>query len=117
MNQTQLKYARERANKIFKEKEVALTNKYTTPAKTLTTDQKLEALKAGDFKIVKSTKGSYNRMWWNDVDFGETFAVIDVEKRDPELAELRKKFEALTDELVLGDNETALQLLKDFELG
>lgn len=114
MNQTQLKYAKERVLKIYNSKAKEITVKFTTPAVTLTTDQKMSALKKGDFTVKSQALGQSN-LWYNLIDFGETYAKVDTAGRDAALKELNNKFEQLMDELVLGDNETALAMIKEFE--
>lgn len=115
MNQTQLKYARERAAKTFTARKAALEKKFTTPAVKLTSIEKLEALKAGKFKI--DTKTDQLRYGW---DHGVTFPAekprkFDQKGFDEALAALTERYDALVGELVLGDNEAALALLKAFE--
>jgi len=114
VNQTQIKYARERAASILKQKIVEARDKFTTPAKTLNTEEKLEALKAGKFTINAPVTG--RSMWWyNAVDFGETFATTDTDKLKVETDKLNSTFERLMDELILGDKEQVLKMLKEFE--
>lgn len=110
MNQTQLKYARVRAEAILYAKEKAITLKHTTDAKTLTNEQKIDALFAGTFKLNSSTGP-----WNTRIDFGETFKTVDTEKCNLELKIIREKFTRIMDELVLGDNNEALLMLKEFE--
>lgn len=113
MNQTQVKYARERAKKIYDLKVKSLTDKFTTPGKNLTNDDKFKALREGNFKITE--RKTFGNMWYNYVDFGETFPVTDTEGRNAELKKLTKFYDDLIDELVLGDNEKALELIKELE--
>lgn len=116
MNQTQLKYARDRATKILARRKETLEASFTTPAVTLNCLERLEALKAGKFKV-DTKKASDNRLWWHS---GVTFTAerakkFDKKGHDAALAALNADYEKLIDELVLGDNEQALALLKAFE--
>lgn len=110
MNATQMKYAKERANEIYRNRQRAIEDKYR--AKQLTTEQYLDALEAGRFKIDR-TKANDRWNWTTAVIF------IDVEPdkgaRQKEIDELAEVYRNLIDELVLGDNEEALKLLKNFE--
>jgi len=119
MNQTQLKYARKRAEDAFNAKLKAVTEKHTTPAQTLTDAEKIEALKRGAFTVnpvvEDNSKYGWKRNWWQYLDFGETFASINAVARDKESAEISVKFHALMDELILGDDDKAIALLREFE--
>lgn len=110
MNQSQLKYARMRAEALLKQKEVELTEKYTTPAKSLTDQEKIDAVLSGQFTI-RTDKG----WWYTRIDFGEQMKTIDIDKRDPELKKLRESFTKLMDEMILGDDDLALEMLREFE--
>lgn len=115
MNQAQLKYARQRAERIFGSRKAAIRTKHTTPAVRLSTDEKLDALKAGTFKVNK--KAEERRYGWERcVTFnGEREQKIDEAAIEQETAALTEAYRKLEDELVLGDNEQALALLKAFE--
>lgn len=117
MNQAQLKYARARAERILRERKDAIQAKHTTPAIRLSTSDKLDALKAGAFKIDK--KAENLRFGWDrGVTFtGERDSKINQPAIDRETSELTEAYRKLEDELVLGDNERALALLKAFEAG
>lgn len=113
MNQTQLKYARERASSIRKRREEVLKDKHTTPSIKLSTDDKLKALKAGAFKVSKATPAS---LWYNSVTFtDEVVGGLNQKAFDAEKAALDVAYNRLIDELVLGDHEEALRLLRAFE--
>lgn len=116
MNQTQLKYARDRATKILARRTETLKASFTVPAVKLSCLERLEALKAGKFKV-DTKKAGDNRVWWHS---GVTFTAeraekFDKKRHDAALAALNADYEKLIDELVLGDNEQALALLKAFE--
>ena len=111
MNATQLKYARERARDIFGVKMAELARKYT--AKPLTTEEAIEALLAGKFKIVEPEK-HYSNQWYNRVSF-DASPKVDAKAYQEEKDNLQEQYRSLMDELILGDNEEALKLLKAFE--
>jgi hypothetical protein len=113
MNQTQVKYARARAEATFKARTAAIKAKHTTPAITLTKAEKLEALRTGQFTI----DPDQSRYSWADavVFTAARDETIDQAALDAEQALLAAAYRKLEDELVLGDNEQALALLRAFE--
>lgn len=115
MNQTQVKYARERAASIYKRRCADLTKKHTVEAVILTTDEKLKALKAGAFTVKPAKDRRSNYSWSENVIFaGEIKGGLD-DKYEMAKAQLDAAFTRLNDELVLGDNEQALRLLEAFD--
>lgn len=119
MNQTQIKYARERANAIYTRKQNDLRKLYTTEAKLLSTDEKLKALKAGAFTIVPQkdrNDSGFRRSWDNFVLFtDEIKGGLNTDAFEKAKAKLDADFTRINDELVLGDNEQALKLLEAFD--
>lgn len=119
MNQTQIKYARERAAVIRKRREEALREKHTVTPKLLTDDEKLKALKTGAFTITPlkdRQTGNFRNSWINYVNFtGEVKGGLDLKAFNAEFEKLDAAYRKLIDELVLGDNEQALALLRAFE--
>lgn len=116
MNQTQLKYARDRASKILARRKETLEASFTVPAVTLSCVEKLEALKAGKFKVDMKGAESGTQWRYNYVTFtGSKPKKYDKAGHEAALAVLQKDYEKLIDELILGDNEAALALLKAFE--
>lgn len=115
MNNEQLKYARVRAKDAYDYKLNILKREFTTQQIRLTPEQRIKALKDGNFTIKKQPSG--NAYYLADViDFpGEVNAVFDTVGYEAKAEVVRKAYNALTDELVLGDNEQALQLLRQFE--
>ena len=114
MNQAQLKYARQRAEKIYVQKRQEIENAYTDEAVTLSTLEKVEAIKAGRIEV--SDTGRSGHYWAYDIKFlDERPRVLHQEHAQPELDTLKKNYAKLMDELMLGDNEEALALLKAFE--
>lgn len=116
MNQAQLKYARERASTIYKKRVSDLRTAHTVEAKTLTNDEKLKALKAGRFSVPRKASSTHLSWWHNDITFtDEVKGGLNSDTFDPAKAKIDTAYEKLIDELVLGDNEQALALLKAFE--
>ena len=116
MNQSQLKYARNRAEAIYNEKRAALVKKFTTEGRSLSLQEKVEALSEGRFTVSQPSRNPYNLNWYNYILFSdERPTVRDDEGLTKARNELQTKFNKLMDELVLGDNEEALKLLAEFE--
>lgn len=117
MNQSQLKYVKLRAEAIYNDKKKALREEHTTEAKLITNEEKLNAILTGDFTIMDKPRGSFYRpSWWQYVNFhGEVIGGLNNDTYTPAAKILEDKFTQLMDELVLGDNRQALELLKAFE--
>lgn len=115
MNAAQLKYARERASNTHAARKAALELKHTVPAITLTCEERLRDLKEGKFKS-DAKKASGPHWWYQCVTFtAERPRKFDQKAFDKDVAALKVTYDALIGELVLGDNEVALELLKAFE--
>jgi hypothetical protein len=117
MNNEQMKYTKQRAQDIKSQKLQALTAKYTTKAVTFTFDEKLQAIKDGKYTTIEGYKGEkYGANWSHYIVFtDEKPAVTDTEGLNKAKAEINEKFIKLMDELMLGDSEEAINLLKAFE--
>lgn len=109
MNQSQLKYARERAQKIKRDRQNANIQKFQ--AQQLPDEERIAAIQRGDFSIRATvTRATY------------VYDILEIHGETPEdraglaLAQekLETEFTKLMDELVLGDNEQALALLREF---
>lgn len=110
MNQTQTKYLRERAQVIYARRKKVVRDKFAV--KPLTVAQKIAAIKADQFEVKPNQDGKYG------LDYSLTFpaeAQDNAALRDSALATIDREFTALLDELILGDNEEALRLLKAFD--
>lgn len=115
MNQVQLKYARERAHDIYQRRCAVIRTKYTEPEVVLTPTQKVKAPKDGKFKI-KDTVSTYSHYLEDYVILeGAKSLTRDEVKIKAETAVLDKEYRKVTDELVLGDQEEALKLIKAFD--
>lgn len=110
MNASQLKYARERAGVIYKNRQRAIREQYTAAAVVLDMPGRLEALRDGAFTVDLEYTGHYLH---GAIRFDAEIP-HDVKGQEAALAQLAKEYEVLIDELVLGDNEKALALLAAF---
>jgi len=116
MNQQQLKYAKQRVDDLYSAKKTALRNKFTIPGVCLTEDEKLEALRKGEYEVTPAIQGYGDRSWHYRIHFPqERPTVVDKVAVDAAEKELKATYRKLMDELMLGDNEQALQLIKEFE--
>lgn len=113
MNSQQLKYARERAGAIYK----SLTKKECDRAKeasvSLAFEERLAELSAGRFKI-RDPESGYRLSLEDWIIFDRERPVNQTELK-ARLALIEAKYNALLDELMLGDEKIALNLIKAFE--
>lgn len=118
MNQTQIKYIKQRAESIYTKHRNNLSDQFTQKAVTLTSAEVVEALRAGNFAIVDHAENIRSTAY-NIREFivfpTECHRIVDDKGLVKPLTELKIKYEQLMDELILGDNEQALALLKAFE--
>ena len=118
MNQTQIKYARERAANVLSARKKALTAAHTTPAVALTGAERLQAIKDGAVKLDFKGVSDNNHWWHSAVSFtAERPVKVNTKALNAATATLQATYDKLIDELVLGDNEAALALLRAFESG
>lgn len=117
MNQQQTKYAREKLNIVYNQKQREINDKYNP--KYLNTTEMLEALKAGEFTFKDKLKEDR----WGGSGYVRDFVQFDAEliaeeqriKRDELLKELSETKSRMMDELILGDVQEALSILRSFE--
>lgn len=125
MNQTQRNYIVSRVSKITLQKDIELRDKLVvrTPGVQLSASQKYDAIKKGEYKLKpKSTalnRGCISRFGL-EVDNVFVFPAESEEKTDSKAYEKAAKKlyaakRALVDEVMVGDNEQALKLLRAFE--
>lgn len=114
MNQTQLKYAKERAEGIFKRAKENLKTKHTVPAFRLSREERFQALEQGHFKIDRGL--TRHHLEDQIIFFAENNQEFNQIAHDADLAKLTLDYNKLLDELVLGDNQEALKLLQAFEV-
>lgn len=112
MNQSQLKYARERAKTIFDRRCADIRERHSVKPVSLADEEKLTALRKGKFTILDSSNG---RHWYWRIKFdAETEGSVDQKAVDAEIAALKDTYTKLIDELVLGDCDKALEMLTAF---
>ena len=125
MNQTQVKYARQRAQEIYNTKKAEIEKEYNRQPKQMTVLEKVAALREGRFEIVEPTAMPYDLYTYRSVgvDMYIRYTAVkdqpkpDLKEMNERLAKLKSAYLSLTDELMLGDNQEALKLLKAFEVG
>jgi uncharacterized protein YaaR (DUF327 family) len=118
MNNEQMKYIKQRASEIKSQKLNEIKEKFTDKGVSLTLEQKLQALKDGKFTVTTPPTENikYGILWYSFISFnGEKSGKTDTEGLNKAKAEINQKFTKLMDELMLGDSEEALRLLKAFE--
>jgi hypothetical protein len=117
LNSTQVKYARERAKEIYDTRHQAVVDRHTTPAIELTSDEKLVALRTGEFEV-RAEPGRYGRGRTYLSDYvifpAERERSVDQKAINIEVAALSAEYTSLVEQLVLGDNAEALKLLSKF---
>jgi len=104
-----MKYARERAGAIFRRKKEKLSEAYSATDK-LSNDERVAALVAGRFTV---NNNSYR--WYDRIVFEKPAEAMTYEEYTTRLATLTARYDAIIDELVLGDNAAALDLLRAFD--
>ena len=117
MDQTQRKYARQRATEIRDTKYAALVAKFTDEGVKLTNEEKIVALATKEYTVRSDNDGYYGRGdWYYRIKFNaERPRATNQKELDAAKKNLNSKFDALIDELMLGDNEEARTLLAAFE--
>lgn len=117
MNQTQKNYAIERLNNIVKTKREAIEERHTTPAIRLSDSERFIAFKKGEYTVrtdVEKRITPYTDVM-SIVRFkAEKPKKIDQKAISTEVKKLEKEAAALRDELMLGDGDKALELIKKF---
>lgn len=100
MNNTQLKYARERLAQAKRDKEDKLPRRWG-----YTNEERDQLFKEGRYRVV-GNKGSYSIEWHGEGELKEAHNL--------ERTKLEKEYRRILDELVLGDDEYALTLINKF---
>lgn len=114
MNQTQSKYAQNRLIRLNNEKSAEITKKYTVPAVSLTVEEKIIAIKNGDYTVTPQS-GYREDSLDARLRFQGNKASYITDEGVQALKDLTKAYNTAMDELVLGDEVAALALLKAFE--
>jgi len=123
MNQTQVKYARQRAQEIYNTKKTGIEKEYNRQPKQMTVLEKVTALREGRFEIIEPIAMPYDPYVYrpSGVDMYIRYTDVkdqpkpDLKEMNDRLFKLKTAYLSLTDELMLGDNQEALKLLKAFE--
>lgn len=118
MNKQQLTYAMERLDNVYREKRHAIHNECTTKGKVVTVDALVGLIKSGKLKV----KTSGSRVIDRYIDISTVFNLepfqsedeLDKEKHDSRIKKLDDEFTKIKDELVIGDSDKAMELLKRF---
>lgn len=113
MNNAQSKHAKERAEQIYRRKEKCIRRSFDELRKTLSLDEKLTALSKGKFKIRK--RSHYLRNYnIEDCIIYDDEREFDQCGYDKKHGLLYNEYNNLLDELILGDEQKALELLRTF---
>jgi len=116
MNQLQVKYARQRAEAIYNDKRKDLEAKHRIGGVQLNIKQRLKAVVNGEITITEPAAHQGPHQWYYQISFNaEKQPSFDNDAYEAEGKKLKTSFNALMDELMLGDNQEALKLLKAFE--
>lgn len=118
MNQFKTSYVLNRLKQLEHEKLNVLEKKLLKPAKELTDEERFKLLKAGKVKLQKDrTKVSeyddirrvfdFSPFEWEESHDDKTY--------DKKRLEISQSAQKVRDEIVLGDEQEALELLKKFE--
>lgn len=135
MTATQQKYLRGRLDTIANAKEKTIREQFKAPAQAQYTDRVLAAAKAGTLKVRSAadilkaaTRYCYGELDHNDKVYLHAVFVLPSAESDKETkrreADLHKALAALEtqkqealDEIMLGDESRALEILRSFESG
>lgn len=114
MNQTQIKYARERITEVYREKKAAIKSKYIWVKLVLPLEEKLRRIVAGEYEIRKESPH------WakDDINHAIRFEPDENPNLKEELEAYRKldaAYKTIIDNLILGDQQDALNALTEFE--
>lgn len=123
MNQQQVKYTLKRLSEIRHKKINDLRTNHTTEAVYLSNEEKARLLKEGKVTLWKtkisnvplnSHEKIYN--WTDTVVFPkEVKKSFDRNAFDEESSKVHQEYNKIVDELVLGNSEQALEMIKGFE--
>lgn len=114
MNQTQSKYAQNRLIRLNNDKTASITKKYTVPAVSLSVEEKISAIKNGLYTLAAES-GYRDDSLDSRLRFQGNKSSYITDEGVQALKDLTKEYNKAMDELVLGDEVTALSLLRAFE--
>lgn len=122
MNQTQRNYLKDRVNSLRNQKCYEIREKHTTDGVRLTNKQRYAALKDGTAKLRPWKEMGSTDRGRSALSLGECFVFpgerrqfFDAKKANAEVEKLDREVTALVDEIMVGDEPTALKMLRDFE--
>ena len=119
MNQQQRKSVKERARNIYKRRLNALREKHTKPGKELTPEQRASLVRQGKVKLKSSCKSisRYSDALTDIFDFSkyEYKPKLDEVKFNKERDTLGSEYNLLLNEIMLGDEREAMELLRKFD--
>lgn len=116
MTKSQQTYALQRLKQIYEASSKELKEKYTTPAKTLSTEERLDLIYNSKVNLLpRSAVDSYTRLQYA-YDFA---SFISAESMLPEgakaMADLKTRYEDACDLVMLGDAVEALEAIQNFK--
>ena len=116
MNQKEKQYALDRISQIANQKIAAIKLKHTKEGVSLTSAERLAALKNGDFKVRPGINGvpTYAEIKNVFIFTAEKAAQSDDVKIEAEIAKVGREATRIKDQLMLGDSQEALQLIEQF---
>ena len=118
MNQQQRKYAKERVSAIHRRREMALKQEHTTSATKISREQKTKLVRQGKVKLKTGISCISSHDYALSVfDFSkyESPAVVNERALSKALSALTSELNKVTDEIMLGDEKKALELISKFD--
>lgn len=114
MNAAQRKYALERVTQIEGARVAALRDRMTTPAKSISKEERVRLVVSGKVKVRKDLT-----QWPYHTDDAFDFSQYSWDKKvspdfDDEAAKIKERASSVRDMIMLGDAAEALRLLNDF---
>lgn len=114
MNQTQVKYVKQRIDDIYNTKRAAIKSKYIWVKKERTLEEKVALIQSGEFTI-QSESAPYAKYAMDiRINFGDE-SNPNLKQEAEAYEKLRSARTKLLDELILGDSEAMLSALINFE--
>lgn len=121
MNQQQLKYTVERLAAVEKRKLEALKKACTVPAKSASDEEIVDLIRRGEVHLkrgrIQRDRHSYGLLLVGDVFDLSKYVMHEhvTDEYAPAAAAISAEATRVRDEIMLGDNTTALHLLRTFE--
>lgn len=116
MNQKQREYAIERVRALRGKRILALKEKYITPAKRLSRQEKFELVRSGKVKVRNENEDFAPHYWVDLFDFSKFEAEAKAHPKFDEFVDAEKaRAQKVIDEIMLGDAEEALNLIRVYE--